>query len=55
MTPSDFVNLPAGVKIVVAVLLWPAIWAGASLAVTLAGDVIRQRKQDNPSADRPAM
>jgi hypothetical protein len=44
MSAEDFVSLPAGVQIAVAVMLWPAIWAGAQLAVALAGDVIRHAK-----------
>jgi len=28
MSLSDFLRLPPGVKAVVAVMFWPAIWAG---------------------------
>jgi hypothetical protein len=44
MSPSDFLQLPLAVKVAFGVLLWPAIWAGALMAVALAGDVIRQGK-----------
>jgi hypothetical protein len=46
MTPSDFTQLPPGIQILVVVMLWPAIWAGVSLIVTFAGDLIRGRKVD---------
>ena len=45
MAASDFLRLPPGVRIVFVLMLWPAIWAGAQLIVTLAGDVIRQTKR----------
>jgi len=44
MTASDFLRLPPAVGIVFVVMLWPAIWAGALMVVSLAGDVIRQSK-----------
>jgi len=34
-----------GVKILVVVLLWPAIWAAALMVVALAGDVVRHTKR----------
>ena len=45
MTASDVLRLPPGARIVFVLMLWPAIWAGAQLIVTLAGDVIRQMKR----------
>jgi hypothetical protein len=44
MSASDFLRLPPGVKILVVVMLWPAIWAAALMVVSLAGDVIRQSR-----------
>ena len=47
MSPSDFLQLPLAVRIAFAVLIWPAIWAGALMAVAIAGDVTRRaRKRD---------
>ena len=43
MSATDFLlQLPAGVRIGVIVLCWPAIWAAASFTVALAVDVSRQ-------------
>jgi hypothetical protein len=50
MSPSVFLQLPLGVKVAFVVLLWPAIWAGALMAVALAGDVIRQTKKADSSS-----
>ena len=44
MTFADVVALPLGVKILVATLVWPAVWAAASMTVALTRDVSRQRK-----------
>jgi len=44
MAVHDFLRLPPGVQVVVLVMLWPAIWAGALLTGALAGDLIRQTK-----------
>jgi hypothetical protein len=38
---TDFLRLPGGVQIVVAVMVWPAIWAAALMTIALAGDLIR--------------
>jgi len=46
---NDLVRLPAGVKVLVAFMLWPAIWAAVSFAVTFAGDAIRQAKKQSAS------
>jgi len=45
MTFSDFLRLPPGVQTLVVVMLWPAIWAGVSMSIALAGDRIRRAKQ----------
>jgi hypothetical protein len=43
MSATDFLlQLPAGVRIGVIVLCWPAIWAATSFTVALAVDVSRQ-------------
>ena len=50
MRANDFLRLPPGVQVLVAVMLWPAIWGGALLIVALAGDVIRQTtKRTSPA------
>jgi len=41
---ADFMRMPPGVKALVLVMLWPAIWAGFQIAVAFGGDLIRQRK-----------
>jgi hypothetical protein len=41
MDLSDVLQLPPGVKVLVALLLWPAIWAGVSLLVAFASDINR--------------
>ena len=41
---TDFFKLPPAVMGGVLLMLWPAIWAGASLAVAFAGDVIRRHR-----------
>ncbi len=45
MTFSDFLRLPPAVQMLIVVMLWPAIWAGVSISVALAGDRIRHAKQ----------
>lgn len=45
MSASDFLRLPTGARILFVVMLWPAIWAAAQMAVVLAGDVVRQAKR----------
>jgi len=42
VSAMDFLRLPPGVKLLVVVMLWPAIWAGALFIGAFAGDVIRQ-------------
>jgi len=48
MTLTDFVHLPPAVLLLVVVMAWPAIWAGAGLATALAGDIGRlvRRQRD---------
>jgi len=41
MDLNDVFRLPAGVKVLVALLLWPAIWAGVSLFVAFVSDINR--------------
>ncbi|HMF93404.1 MAG TPA: hypothetical protein VKE96_03885 [Vicinamibacterales bacterium] len=53
MAANDFLRLPSGVQVVVQVMLWPAIWAGALLAGAFAGDLIRHTKT-RPAAVAPA-
>ncbi|HUK34036.1 MAG TPA: hypothetical protein VLV86_09015 [Vicinamibacterales bacterium] len=52
MNASDFLRLPPGVKILVLVMLWPAIWAGALTIGAFAGDVIRHSKMRTSPAWR---
>ena len=51
---TDVFKLPPGVMVGVLVLLWPAIWAGASLLVAFAGDVLRHERQASHSSRKPA-
>jgi len=41
---TDLLKLPPGVMAGVLLMLWPAIWAGASFFVAFAGDVIRRQR-----------
>ena len=41
MELSDLFRLPPGVTVLVAVILWPAIWAGISLLGAFASDINR--------------
>jgi hypothetical protein len=52
VSAGDFLRLPTGVKILVMVLLWPAIWAAVSMIAALAGDIIRYRKRRTSPARR---
>ena len=45
MSAIDFLRLPPGVKILVVVMLWPAIWAAALMGGALAGDAVRHAKR----------
>ena len=47
MDLSDVFRLPPGVTVAVAVLLWPAIWAGVSLLGAFASDIIRHMNRRN--------
>jgi hypothetical protein len=46
---TDFLQLPSPVRIVVLVMLWPAIWAAALLIMALAGDLMRETKRHDAS------
>ena len=50
MSIGDFLRLPALVRTLVLVLLWPAMWAAALMIASLIGDVIRQE----PIRESPA-
>ncbi len=54
MHASDFLGLPLSAKILVVVMLWPAIWGGALLLVALAGDVIGRFKAQTSVARHKA-
>lgn len=41
---AAFMRMPPGVKTLVLVMVWPAIWAGFQIAVAFGGDLIRERK-----------
>jgi hypothetical protein len=45
MSFGDLLRLPPAIMVTFVVMLWPAIWAAALMVVSLAGDVIRQRKR----------
>ncbi len=42
MRLSDLLRLPPGVKVFVAVMLWPAIWAAAAMVMALTTDNLRR-------------
>jgi hypothetical protein len=41
MDLSDVLRLPPGVKVLVALIFWPAIWAGVSLLAAFVSDINR--------------
>jgi hypothetical protein len=43
MNVHDLLQLPPGVAILFALMIWPAVWAAALLGVALAGDLFQQR------------
>jgi hypothetical protein len=49
---TNFLKLPPFARILVVVMFWPAIWAGAGLIVALTGDVLRQAKKRTSPAWR---
>jgi hypothetical protein len=50
MSTIDFFHLPPVVRVLVIVMLWPAIWAGALLIVAFTGDMIRHAgKRTSPA------
>jgi len=46
MSAMDFIQLPPAVRTTVVVMLWPVIWGTALMIRALAGDVIRQKKEN---------
>ena len=46
MSAADFLQLPAGVKVLVGVMFWPVVWAGALTIAALAGDLIRSSSEE---------
>jgi hypothetical protein len=52
MSFGDLLRLPPAIMVAFVVMLWPAIWAAALMAVSLAGDVIRQSKLRTSPAQR---
>jgi hypothetical protein len=52
MSIGDFLRLPALVRTLVLVLLWPAMWAAALMIASLIGDVIRQERTRKSPARR---
>jgi len=54
MSATEFLQLPKGVIVLVVVMLWPAIWAGALMIVALAGDLRRQTEGRMPARRRVA-
>jgi len=54
MPAADFLRLPPGVRVLVGLMFWPVIWAGALAIGALAGDLIRRRtgkRYDDTSRD----
>jgi hypothetical protein len=51
---TDLLKLPPGVMAGVLVMLWPAIWAGASFLVAFAGDVIRRQRHTSMAPRKAA-
>ena len=50
MSEMDFMQLPPAVRTTVVVMLWPVIWGTALMIRALAGDVIRQKKENTSRA-----
>lgn len=42
MNPSGLLLLPPGVMFGFVLLLWPALWAGALIIMSIAADLLRQ-------------
>jgi hypothetical protein len=49
MTAADFVRLPPGILVLVAVMLWPAIWAATLMIFAFAGDVRHNNRRVSPA------
>jgi hypothetical protein len=47
-------SFPLSVSILIALMLWPAIWGGALMLVALCGDLTRQFKVQTFSTRRKA-
>jgi hypothetical protein len=52
MSIGDLLRLPALVRTLVLVLLWPAMWAAALMIASLIDDVIRQERTRKSPARR---
>jgi hypothetical protein len=50
MNAADFLQLPPAARAMFVILIWPALWAAASLIVALAGDLLREKR----SSRRPS-
>ena len=49
MSVAEFLQLPPAVRIAFVILIWPALWAGASFIAALASDIVRQRRKQGAS------
>jgi hypothetical protein len=54
MKLSDLLQLPPGVLLAFAILIWPALWAAALVVVALVGDLTRRRRRRPPTEWRHA-
>jgi hypothetical protein len=54
MNLSDLLQLPPGVMLAFAILIWPAVWAAFLIIVSLAGDLRRQATARHPAASHKA-
>ena len=54
MKIRDLLTLPPAVMGAFLVMLWPAIWAAASLLVSFVGDELRHKRQKASRAPRKA-
>ena len=54
MKLGDLLQLPPGVMLAFAILIWPALWAAALVAVALAGDLTRKPRRRPPAQWRHA-
>jgi hypothetical protein len=49
MSLSDLLQLPPGVMLLFAILIWPAVWAAILVVVSLAEDLRRQAEAHRPA------